>query len=432
MRVLLITVGSRGDAEPFVSLAQALASADHHVDLWLQQDQQHLAPSSSPNILLHTLPFTTLDFYKYVGNPKPEHDHSNPRVKFTGIVCDICANLVLPCWREVLDSCLSGENKPNVIVASSLARHLGMALATKLGIPLCLVQLQPLVPTRDFPHSSHTDDCVSALVYDKGTNTEENLETYLELERFQYKFIKEKWEQVYSEMNIPFPTVDDMLSILQGKNNDVVMVNACSNQLIPDGNDHLDDNVWNVGPLADDYLPANYEPPQALVDFLDASDQKPICIGYGSMPFEKTEMICNVLKQTNERAVLVGSAMMNVDTNDAIFTIESVPYSYLLPRCSMMLSHGGAGVVNATLRAGIPSVISPLMGDQFFWSQLLQAKGLGVVAGSLPELTVDTLVESIEKAKECTDACAEVGNAIHEQEAGSNRMVKLLEDKVGS
>lgn len=431
MRVLLITVGSRGDAEPFVSLAQALSNAGHDVDLWLQEDQQHLAPTS-PKISLHILPFKTLDFYKYAGNPKPEHDHPNPRVKFTGVVCDICAELVLPCWREVLDSCSTGENKPNVIVASSLARHLSMALATKMSIPLCLVQLQPLVPTRDFPHSSNTDQCVNALVYGKGANKDENLETYLELERFQYKFMKEKWEQVYSEMKIPFPTVDDMLSILQGKNKDSVMVNACSAQLIPDCSDHLDDNVWNVGPLADNYLPANYKPPQALVDFLNASEHKPVCIGYGSMPFEKTEIICGALKQANERGVLVGSAMMNVDTDDTVFTIESVPYSYLLSRCSMMLSHGGAGVVNATLRAGIPSVISPLMGDQFLWSQLLQAKGLGIVAGSLTEVTMDMLVESIEKAKEFTDVCAKVGKAIHEEEAGSNRMVKLLEAKVGS
>jgi hypothetical protein len=88
--------------------------------------------------------------------------------------------------------------------------------------------------------------------------------------------MKEKWEQVYSEMKIPFPTVDDMLSILQGKNKDAVMVNACSAQLIPDCSDHLDDNVWNVGPLADNYLPANYKPPQALVDFLNASEHKPV------------------------------------------------------------------------------------------------------------------------------------------------------------
>lgn len=427
MKALLITVGSRGDAEPFCALAQALANAGHEADLWLPQDQAPLAPTSN-KISVHPLPFTTMDFYKFVGNPKPEHDHPNPRVKFTGIICDICGELVLPCWREVLESS-SGDKKPNVIVASSLARHLGIALSTKLNIPLCLVQLQPLIPTRDFPHSSNTDDCVNALVNGEGTNTDENLETYLELERFQYKFIREKWEQTYVEMDISFPTMDDMLAILQGENDDIIMVNACSGQLIPYYNDS-GKNLWNVGSLADNYLPVDYESPQEFVNFLNASQKKPICVGFGSMPFEKTQMIVDALKQANERAVLVGSGMMNIEANDDIFTIESAPYSFLLPKCSLMLSHGGAGVVNATLRAGIPSIISPFFGDQSFWAQLLQAKGLGVVAGTLPELTKDTVVESIEKAKDCAEKCAEVGKVIQEQDFGLMSMIKLLEERL--
>jgi UDP:flavonoid glycosyltransferase YjiC (YdhE family) len=44
----------------------------------------------------------------------------------------------------------------------------------------------------------------------------------------------------------------------------------------------------------------------------------------------------------------------------------------------MMLCHGGAGVVHATLlRAAIPLVISLLMGDQFFFAKLVQAKNIG-------------------------------------------------------
>ena len=44
-----------------------------------------------------------------------------------------------------------------------------------------------------------------------------------------------------------------------------------------------------------------------------------------------------------------------------------VDYSCLLPRCSAMVHHGGAGTVAAALRAGIPSVICPLHFDQYMW-----------------------------------------------------------------
>jgi len=42
-----------------------------------------------------------------------------------------------------------------------------------------------------------------------------------------------------------------------------------------------------------------------------------------------------------------------------------------------MLSHGGAGVLHSTLRAGIPAIIAPLIGDQFVFAKLIDARELG-------------------------------------------------------
>ena len=42
-----------------------------------------------------------------------------------------------------------------------------------------------------------------------------------------------------------------------------------------------------------------------------------------------------------------------------------------------MVSHGGAGVLHSTLRAGIPAIIAPFFGDQFFHAKLIQARELG-------------------------------------------------------
>ena len=48
-----------------------------------------------------------------------------------------------------------------------------------------------------------------------------------------------------------------------------------------------------------------------------------------------------------------------------------------LPQCRCMVSHGGAGVLHSTLRAGIPAIIAPFFGDQFFHAKLIQARELG-------------------------------------------------------
>ena len=42
-----------------------------------------------------------------------------------------------------------------------------------------------------------------------------------------------------------------------------------------------------------------------------------------------------------------------------------------------MFSHGGAGVLHSTLRAGVPAIVAPLVGDQFVFAKLIEARDLG-------------------------------------------------------
>jgi UDP:flavonoid glycosyltransferase YjiC (YdhE family) len=130
MKALLICVGSRGDTEPFCALADRLLSGGHQVEFFIQPEYQSLAPAGAN---IHTLPFTHQDFYRFVGNPT----HG----------ADIIAALVPPCWKDVLqlaETC-------NLIVTSALARSLSFAISHKLEISVCLVHLQPLIPTEAFP-----------------------------------------------------------------------------------------------------------------------------------------------------------------------------------------------------------------------------------------------------------------------------------------
>lgn len=121
MKVVIVSVGSRGDIEPFCALAQGLLDDGHQVDYALQTAYQHLVPSG---VKLHSLPFTSNDFYKFT-NPTHGADHPNTRVPFIGVVADVIGELVLPCWETVLEA----ARDCNAIVSSSLARSLSIAIA---------------------------------------------------------------------------------------------------------------------------------------------------------------------------------------------------------------------------------------------------------------------------------------------------------------
>ena len=101
MKLLLISVGSRGDIEPFLALAQALLDDGHEVHYALQNESnyQSIVPSG---VTVHPLPFVSNDFYNFM-NPSHGADHPNPRVRFVGVVTDLIGELVLPCYQQVME-----------------------------------------------------------------------------------------------------------------------------------------------------------------------------------------------------------------------------------------------------------------------------------------------------------------------------------------
>eukprot|EP00438_Fugacium_kawagutii_P001185 Skav206584 [mRNA] locus=scaffold925:950784:952393:- [translate_table: standard] len=153
----------------------------------------------------------------------------------------------------------------------------------------------------------------------------------------------------------------------------------------------------DVGALADAYIPANFVEPSTLLQFLKDSAKPPVAIGFGSMPFGQAQAVIQGLEALQCPAVLVGQALANFEATE-------------LPKCRCMVCHGGAGTLHSSLRAGVPAIIAPLIGDQFAFAKLIDARELGdlavveclmgINAGPLSALTADALVESLKKLDE--------------------------------
>ena len=186
------------------------------------------------------------------------------------------------------------------------------------------------------------------------------------------------------------------------------MLNTFCQGLVPPCSD-AGPHVHNVGPLADQWMPRDWHPPVDLRSFLDKGGEPPICVGFGSMPCERAQVVLEVVERLGTRAVLVGDALRQADVTrwarENVCFVSSAPYAWLLPRCSVMLCHGGAGMVHATLRAGVPLVVCPLLGDQFFWAALLEAKGLGAAVAGLTSFTAPELEAAVRAAWGCAAQC---------------------------
>ncbi len=157
------------------------------------------------------------------------------------------------------------------------------------------------------------------------------------------------------------------------------------------------------------FLPGEeeWEPPAALADFL-AVGPPPVCLGFGSMtasdPAQLTDLLVRATKRSGQRAVLLSgwAGLGDATLPPEIFPLAAAPHGWLFPRMAAVVHHGGAGTTAAGLRAGVPSILVPHLGDQFHWGRRIAALGLGPTPIPRRKLTTEHLGDAIRQA--ATDA----------------------------
>jgi vancomycin aglycone glucosyltransferase len=66
-----------------------------------------------------------------------------------------------------------------------------------------------------------------------------------------------------------------------------------------------------------------------------------------------------------------------IDDAPDCMAVGDVSYDVLFPRVAAVVHHGGAGTTAAAARAGVPQVITPMFGDQFYWASRIVDLGVG-------------------------------------------------------
>jgi sterol 3beta-glucosyltransferase len=182
-----------------------------------------------------------------------------------------------------------------------------------------------------------------------------------------------------------------------------------------------------------------WEPPVELAKFLEAGPA-PVYVGFGSIgeaaiAAQTTNLIIAALRQAGQRGVLASgwSGMERPeDLADGVFMLKSAPHSWLFPRMTAVVHHGGAGTTAAGFRAGVPSVIIPHANDQFAWGR--RAHELGVGAGPIlrKKLTSKKLAAAIVEAlsERVRQAAHDLGVRIRE-ERGAEAAAKVIMNSIG-
>ncbi|RMJ12714.1 Sterol 3-beta-glucosyltransferase [Fusarium kuroshium] len=142
-----------------------------------------------------------------------------------------------------------------------------------------------------------------------------------------------------------------------------------------------------------------WEPPQELQDFITkarADKKKLVYVGFGSIivndPAKMTQEVIDAVQKADVRCILSKGWSDRISSKEdpakprapepemppEIHVIKSAPHDWLFRQIDAAAHHGGSGTTGASLRAGIPTIIRPFFGDQYFFASRVEDLGVGV------------------------------------------------------
>jgi sterol 3beta-glucosyltransferase len=410
VNISILTYGSRGDVQPFIALAAGLQAAGHAVRLAAPQRFADLAA-------LHGVAFASL-----AGDPEEISLGLNNAGRNPILTVRAISDYVFSIAGAVLQTVQSACEDADLIIHSFLFTTGGHSLARARSIPDVSVQTFPVfAPTRAFPNVAAANLPPGALSYFSHWLA---TQVFWHGGNLGYSQLRRNAAEIF-DLKLHWPFKDPGPGMTP-------LLFAYSPRVVPRPDDWRASHVHITGYLFLDAA-AIYHPPPELIRFLDAG-KPPVCVTFGSMVNRRAEDIARTVRAALQRMqqrgiILTGwSGQESVEPADDLFYIDSAPHNWLLPRCSIVIHHGGAGTTGAGLRAGIPNIIIPHAADQPFWGKRVAAIGAGPQPISVEKLSEETLAAALHLAN--SDSLRSLSAAIGRQirsEDGVAAAVRVIE-----
>jgi len=381
LKILLTSIGSRGDVQPMLAIAQALAARGHHPVIaappdfgdWVRGFGFEFAPLGiDVNAFMQehraTLGGNIWKFFRVV------------RGMFDRDLPDQMAALL-----EL------GRDADAIVHAAGAA--MAPSAAEKLGIPA----LNVFFTTTVLPSRHHAPVVVPWRTLPKWMNALLWLATDP-----MWNMLLRKGMNAGRERAGLRPLRDVVTHLFD----DASHVLAVDSGILP-SDPRWAARVPSVGFL---FLQPKEIALEADLDNWLREGEPPVYVGFGSMTGTGPERMHRVMVEAIEatgRRGLVSAGWARFDR--ASFpagwrVVGDTAHALLFPRMACVIHHGGSGTMAAALRAGVPQVIAPLILDQYHHAQRLHELGLAPRPVPMERITAPQLAESIRWALAASSA----------------------------
>ncbi|TID26235.1 hypothetical protein CANINC_002767 [Pichia inconspicua] len=394
-RFTLLTIGSRGDVQPYIALGKFLMKEGHTVKIVTHSEFKDWVESygigfdcvaGDPSALMALM----------VSNPNINYSFiKEAKAKFREWIDD----LLISSWNACQDCDVLIESPSSIS---------GIHIAEKLQIPYFRAFTMPWTRTRAYPHAF--------LVPDQKLGGAYNYMTHVAFENGYWRGTcnqVNKWR--VETLKLPKTNLGAM------HQNSVPLIYNISPVVFPPSIDFPDwvkvSGYWFLDEKN------NYQPPQKLVEFIEKArrdGKKLVYIGFGSIvvedPKELTKAVVDAVVEADVRCILnkgwsdrlnsKDKGHIEIDLPPQIYNSGNVPHDWLFTQIDAAVHHGGSGTTGASLRFGLPTVIKPFFGDQKFYGSRVEDMGVGIalkdlnsksLSKALKEVTTNTRI--IAKAK---------------------------------
>ncbi|VEU22678.1 DEKNAAC103744 [Brettanomyces naardenensis] len=413
-RFTLLTIGSRGDVQPYIALGKALMKEGHKVKIVTHAE-------FGPWIKSHGLEFDVI-----AGDPSELMALmvSHPTISYS-FVRD--ARSKFSSWiDELLESSWKACQGTDVLIESP-SSFAGIHIAEALQIPYFRAFTMPWSRTRAYPNAF--------LVPDQKLGGSYNYMTHVAVENGYWRGVSNQVNR-WREQTLHISRT----SLAAMRQSSIPFLYNISPVVFPPSVDFPEwvkvTGYWFLNEGGEEY-----KPDSKLVEFIRKAREdgkKLVYVGFGSIvvdkPKELSRAVANAVLEADVRLVLNKGWSERGSTEEAtdevtaeeeveggnpehddantpefppeVFSSGSVPHDWLFPLVDAAVHHGGSGTTGASLKFGLPTVIKPFFGDQKFYASRVEDLGCGVVlkelnchslAVALKEVTTNKRIQ--EKAK---------------------------------
>ncbi|GAB1320202.1 hypothetical protein MFIFM68171_10412 [Madurella fahalii] len=441
LNIVIMVIGSRGDAQPFLKIGKLLRDRYHHrVRIATHPAFRRFVEEDSPGVEFFSVggdPSELMSFM--VKNPGMIPTLSSVKAGDISRRRAAMAEMFQGFWRACINATDDERDTRNVkmmgrkdpFVADAIIANppsfAHIHCAEALGIPVHLMFTFPYTPTQAFPHP---------LASIKKSNVDPGYTNFI-----SYPLVEMMVWQGLGDLVNDFRVKTlglDPVSTLWAPGATyrlhVPFTYLWSPGLVPKPPD-WGDEVDVAGFVFLD-LASSFDPPDPLIEFLEGGDEPPIYIGFGSIVVDDadrfTQMIFEAVKLAGVRALVSkgwgGLGGDSLDVPDDVFLLDNTPHDWLFPKVRACVIHGGAGTTAIALKCGKPTMIVPFFGDQHFWGSMVANTGAGPQPVPYKRLTAEKLAEGIRYCitKEAREAAERIARNIEIEGDGAENACKAF------